>query len=174
MDGTYNLDGFVLIRSDRVGVDKERGGGVVVYVNEKWCSQVNINEKYCDKDIEYLVVSCRPFYLPREFVMIILIIVYIPTDADVSIAAEILENCVSRYENRWPESARLIMGHFNACDFQENIPEYEQSVKCTTRENNTLDKLYCNVRGGYRAYQSPQLGTSDHNMIFCDRLINKC
>ena len=34
----------------------------------------------------------------------------------MSIAAEILENCVSRYENRWPESARLIMGDFNACD----------------------------------------------------------
>lgn len=92
---------------------------------------------------------------------------YIPTDADVSAAAEILENCVSRYENRWPDSARMIMGDFNACDFQEKIPEYEQSVKCTTRGNNTLDKLYCNVRGGYRAYQRPQLGTSDHNMIFC-------
>ena len=97
----------------------------------------------------------------------VLIIVYIPTDADVSTAAETLENCVSRYENQCPESARLIMGDFIACDLQEKIPEYGQSFKCTTRGNNMLDKLYCNVRGGYRAYQRLQLGTSDHNMIFC-------
>lgn len=157
-DGIYSLDGFVLIRSDRGGVDKDRGGGVAVYINEKWCSQVNINEKYCDKDIEYLVISCHPFYLPREFVKVVLIIVYIPTDADVSAAAEILESCVSKYENRWD---------FNACDFQEKIPAYEQSMKCNTRGNNTFDKLYCIVKSGYRAFQRPQLGNSNHNMIFC-------
>ena len=145
-DGTFNIDGFVLVRSDREGVVKERGGGVAVYINEKWCSQVSVNEKYCDKNMEYLVVSCRPFYLPREFGKIILFIVYIPTDTKVSVAADILENCVAKYENKWPDSARLIMGDFNSCDFQEKIPTYEQYVECPTRGNNTLDKLYCNMR----------------------------
>ena len=145
---------------------KERGGGVAVYINEKWCSKVSVNEKYCDKNMEYLVVSCRPFYLPREFGKIILFIVYIPTDTKVSVAADILENCVAKYENKWPDSARLIMGDFNSCDFQEKIPTYEQYVECPTRGNNTLDKLYCNMRNSYLTYQRSQLGNSDHNMIF--------
>ena len=121
----------------------------------------------CDKNNEYLAVSCHPFDLPRELGKIILLIVYIPTDDEVSVAADILGNCVPKYENKWSDSARLIMGDFNSCDFQEKIPTYEQYVECPTRGNNTLDKLYCNMRNSYLTYQRSQLGNSDHNMIFC-------
>lgn len=88
----------------------------------------------------YLVISCRPFYLPREFVKVVIIIVCIPTDADVSAAAEILESCVSKYENRWLESAMLIIGNFNACVFGEKIPTCDQVVKCNTGGNIALEK----------------------------------
>lgn len=70
-DSTVNVDGFKLLRSDRRGVDKKRGGGVAVYVNEKWCSQVIVKEGHCMKDTEHFVVSCRPFYLSREFCKIV-------------------------------------------------------------------------------------------------------
>lgn len=163
----WDLHGLVLVRSDMEGVITERGEGVAVYINEKWCSQVSINEEYCDKNIEYMVVSCRPFYLPREFGKIILFIVYIPTDAEASVAADILGNCVAKYENKWPGSARLFMGDSNGWDFQEKIPTYKQYVKSPTRENNTLDKLHCNMRNSCLTYQRSQLGNSDHNMIFC-------
>lgn len=39
-------------------------------------------------------------------------------------------------------------------------------VKCTTRGNQTLDKMYCNVNDGYRVVKKPSLGKSDHNMLF--------
>lgn len=66
-DGTVNIDGFTLIRSDRIDTYKERGGGVAVYINDKWWIQVTIKDSLSNKDIEFLVISCRPFYLPREF-----------------------------------------------------------------------------------------------------------
>lgn len=166
-DSTVNVDGFKLIRSDRRDVDKERGGGVAVYVNERWCSQVIVKESHCVKDIEYLVVSCRPFYLPREFCKVDLFIVYIPPDADESAAAEILENCINKYENESPESVKIILGDFNHCDFQENVPTYVQTVQCVTRGNRTLDKLYCNIKESYRVFKRPPLGNGDHNMLFC-------
>lgn len=46
------------------------------------------------------------------------------------------------------------------------MPTYQQTVTCLTRGNATLDKMFCNIRNGYRAYQKPKLGDSDHNMVF--------
>ena len=116
-DITVNIDSFKQMRSDRRGVNKDRGGGVALYVNERWCSQVIVKESHCMKDIEYLVVSCRPFYLPREFGKVDPFIVYIPPDADEFAAAETLENCVNKYENECPDSVKIILGDFNHCDF---------------------------------------------------------
>lgn len=166
-DSTVNVDGFKLVRSDRRSVEKEKGGGVAVYVNDRWCSQVTVKESQCVKDIEYLVVSCRPFYLPREFGKVDLFIVYIPPDADESVAAETLENCINKYENECPVSVKIILGDFNHCDFQEKVPTYVQTVKCPTRGNRTLDKLFCNVKESYRVLKRPPLGNGDHNMLFC-------
>ncbi|KAK4324485.1 hypothetical protein Pmani_004892 [Petrolisthes manimaculis] len=35
-DSTVTIDGFMLVRSDRRGVDKDRGGRVASYVNNRW------------------------------------------------------------------------------------------------------------------------------------------
>lgn len=43
---------------------------------------------HCDKDIEYITISCRPFYLPREFNKMVLIIFYLPLDSDEDVAVE--------------------------------------------------------------------------------------
>lgn len=154
-DGTVTIDGFTLIRSDRRNTDKERGGGIAVYINNKWCTQVTVNESFCNKDIELLVISCRPFYLPREFGKVTIFIVYIPPDSDEGQAKELLENCVSKHENEDPEGIRIILGDFNHCDFQDSVPTYKQTVKCTTRGNNILDKMYCNIKNSYRVVKKP-------------------
>ena len=39
---------------------------------------------------------------------------------------------------------------------------YQHDVKCATRRANTLDKVYTNIKLGYRAKQLPHLGKSDH------------
>ena len=166
-DSTVTIDGFLLVRSDRRGVDKNRGGGVAAYVNERWCTQVSVKGSYCDNNIEYLALTCRPFYLPREFNKINLVLVYIPPDADESIAADILENCVTNCENESPNSAIIVLGDFNHCDFQRKVPTYEQTVNCPTRGNATLDKMYCNIKDGYKVFKRPNVGNGDHNMLYC-------
>lgn len=166
-DSTYEIDGFKLVRSDRRGLVKQKGGGVGLYINERWCSQVTIKETYCSEDIEYLVVSCRPFYLPREFSNIYIFVVYITTSADVKVAGEKLQNCVNKWEASNAEGINIIMGDFNKCIFDRYIPTYEQCVKIPTCGNNTLDKLYCSVKNSYRAFQKPKLGESAHIMIQC-------
>lgn len=167
LDCTVDLDGYTLIRSDRRGVNKERGGGVAAYINNRWCTQATVKDSLCDKDIECLVISCRPFYLPREFNKVTLFVVYIPPDADADAAAEILENLVTKYENECPEGVQIILGDFNHCNFKEKVPTYEQTVNCNTRGDAILDKMYCNVKSSYRVLKRPCLGNGDHNMLFC-------
>lgn len=36
-------------------------------------------------NLEYLTVKCRPFYLPCEFTVVIVTVVYIPLDANASL-----------------------------------------------------------------------------------------
>lgn len=37
-------------------------------------------------DLEYMIVSCRPFYLPREFTVVVIAAVYIPSDTNANTA----------------------------------------------------------------------------------------
>ncbi|KAK3850427.1 hypothetical protein Pcinc_042870 [Petrolisthes cinctipes] len=39
---TYDIDGFKFVGSDRRDLVKQRGGGVGLYINKRWCSQVTI------------------------------------------------------------------------------------------------------------------------------------
>lgn len=52
-----------------MGSGKRRGGGLAMYVNERWCNpgQITVKEQRCTKDIELLVVSVWPYHLAREF-----------------------------------------------------------------------------------------------------------
>ena len=67
----------------RGATGKTKGGGVCVFVNEKWCSNVTLKEQHCCADVELLTVALRPFYLPREFHQMFVTVVYIHPKADV-------------------------------------------------------------------------------------------
>ncbi|XP_076033704.1 uncharacterized protein LOC143020810 [Oratosquilla oratoria] len=165
-DGTVSIDGFHLVRSDRKDINKQRGGGVAVYVNEKWRNQSTIKEKFCNDYIEYLVISHRPFYLPGEFNSVYFTIVYIPPSNDYSEATEKLSNCNNKIDNECPEGIKIVLGDFHGCVFHHTIPNYIQFVKCSTRENSTPDLMFCNVKNGYRVIKKPALGNSDYNMLY--------
>ena len=69
-DDTDNihLAGFSVHWQDRTAMSgKTRGGSVCLFVNNSWCTMYNIKEvsRYCSPE-----VSCRPHYLPREFISI--------------------------------------------------------------------------------------------------------
>ncbi len=46
------------------------------------------------------------------------------------------------------------------------LPKFSRYVKCATRGSNTLDRVYSNIKHGYRAVPLPHLGLSDHVSLF--------
>ncbi|KAK3506578.1 hypothetical protein QTP70_009898 [Hemibagrus guttatus] len=54
------------------------------------------------------------------------------------------------------------MWNFNHGDLKGALPSFHQHVKCATRGANILDKVYTNVKLGYRARPLPHLAQSDH------------
>jgi uncharacterized membrane protein len=75
------LNGFTLHRQDRTAASgKTRGGGLCLFVNNSWCAKSNIKEvsRFCSPEVKYLI-SCRPHYLPREFIYIFCSCLFTPT-----------------------------------------------------------------------------------------------
>ncbi|XP_024121111.1 uncharacterized protein LOC112142095 [Oryzias melastigma] len=162
-DSAIELAGYTALRRDRTADSgKSRGGGVCVYVNNSWCTNTVTIDSQCSPDIEYLTVKCRPFYLPREFTAVMVTAVYIPPDANANSAMEILHARISNQQSQYPDAVQIIAGDFNHADLKTSLPKFYQHVKCATRGNNTLDKVYSNVKMGYRARPQPHLGLSDH------------
>lgn len=157
MDLDPDLPGFSVMRSDRsrTATGKKQGGGVCVYVNEKWCTNVTAREEFCSKDIELLSVALRPFYLPREFQRVFVTVVYIPPKADVKAAADKIREVVMKQESTCPDSIRLVLGDFNACRLSKVLPNYRQYVTCKTCKDSTLDRFTATWPGRIRASPSP-------------------
>ena len=166
-EGILNIDGYCLIRGDRQGTSKSHGGGLCIFVNERWCKNITIKDTHCDDNIELLTISCRPYYLPREFNNIYITVAYVPPSGNYAQASESLVECVNDMDNNCPNGINLLMGDFNGCDIGPQIPHYRQYVECPTRGERTLDLLYCNIDNAYRIAKRPPLGISDHNMLYC-------
>ena len=121
--------------------------------------------RFCSTEIEYLMISCRPHYLPREFSSIFFIAVYLSTqtNAGTKTALNELYKTISKQENSYPEAAILVARDINAGKLQSVLPHFYQHVKCATRGKTTLDHLYSTHRDVYKA--RPPFGKSDHNSI---------
>ena len=79
------LAGFSMHRQNRETTSgKMRGGGVCLFVNNIWCVMSNVKEvsRYCSPEVEDLMISLRPHYLPREFSSILSVAVYLPPQTD--------------------------------------------------------------------------------------------
>ncbi len=89
-------DNFSVLRMDRTAeAGKTKGGGVCFMINKKWCDprSISILSFSCSPHLEHLSIICRPFYLPREFSSIVITSVYIPPQADTSLAWAKLHVC---------------------------------------------------------------------------------
>ena len=124
-----------------------------------------IKAKQCYKDVEFLSVQCRPFYLPREITCVVIINLYIPPDADSSTAAAIISEHVNVMQTLKPNADVIILGDFNMCVLRNHLPKFYQMVSCSTRQENILDLFYCNMKNSYVSKKLPPIGNSDHNMI---------
>ena len=141
------------------------GGGVCVIINDNWCTNVSIISKNCTKNLEHISLKCRPYYLPREFSSVTITGVYIHPHADTKDALSDLSNIVSKYENKDPNTASILLGDFNQANLRSVLPNFYQVVTCPTRKSNTLDHCYTNVKSSYKSYERSGLGNSDHSVI---------
>ncbi|KAI4884971.1 hypothetical protein NFI96_020242, partial [Prochilodus magdalenae] len=143
------------------------GGGVCFMINNVWCDQRNVHfiESFCSPDIEYLIISCRPRWMPREISGVILTAVYIPPQADTDLALGKLYKAVNRQETTRPEAACIVVGDFNTANFRKVAPKFVQHVLCSTRGSRTLDHCYTPFRDEYKARPRPPFGKSDHSSI---------
>ena len=158
------IDGFQLIRLDRsqATTQKSKGGGVCIYMNEKWCRNFTIRSQVCERNIELLCLSFRPFYLPREFGQVHILLVYVAPDGDAESASATISDTVNSLATASPDAPIMVLGDFNHCRLENTLPNYHQVVDCATRGNNVLDRCYCSIRDAYKANVRHSIGKSDH------------
>ena len=165
-DSLYDIRGFSLIRADRnENSGKSRGGGICVYLNERWCRQYTIKHMIFNRDFELLGIGLRPFYLPREFGCILLFVVYVPPSGKIHCAAAAIAECVHNQQQQFPDAPAIVLGDFNNCNLEKTLPGFEQVVKCGTRKESILDKCYINLPNAYQSRSKPPISNSDHNVV---------
>ena len=168
-DNSVEVPGYSLVRGDRdcSKSRKKKGGGLALYVSERWCNpgHVSVKERLCTPDIELLAVGMCPCYLPREFTSPITIAVYIPPSADAAVACEVISSAIAKLQTEHPDAFMVITGDFNHASLNNILNNFHQYVDCPTRDNKTLDLLYANAMDAYDATALPPLGKSDHNLV---------
>ena len=141
-DEHVNIDGFSFIRSDRTELsEKACGGGLGVYVNKKYChpNNITVEHRSCSPNVEILILSLRPYNLPREFSHVILCTVYVPDRTVDKPAAIEISQVMQDIESSAPDALILINGDFNHCKLLNSGVTYYQHVDCPTRGSVTLD-----------------------------------
>ncbi len=168
-DSAIELTGFSVHRSDRTKelTGKSRGGGVCFYINNSWCDERNLHsiKSFCSPDLEFHMLLCRPFWLPREFTAIIITAVYIPPQANTDQALRELYGNISEQETAYPEAAFVITGDFNKANFRTIAPKYFQHITINTRGDRVLDHCYSPFRDAYKSLPRPPFGKSDHSSV---------
>ncbi|KAI4884158.1 hypothetical protein NFI96_005463 [Prochilodus magdalenae] len=123
-DSAIQLQTHSVHRGDRTAASgKNKGGGVCVFVNNRWCSDIKTVEKHCSTDLELLMVKCRPFYLPREFSAVFILAVYIPPRANSATALGLLHDAISKQETAHPDAVFIVAGDFNHCNLRTVPPQ---------------------------------------------------
>ncbi len=110
---------------------------------------------------------------PWEFSSIVVTAVYIPPQADTSLALSKLHDVLSGYINKHPDAACIITGDFNKANLRQVMPDFQQHVSCPTRGPNTLDHCYTQFKNAYKAHSLPAFGKWTMPPFSSHRNINK-
>ncbi len=168
-DSAIELTGFSVHRSDRTKelTGKSRGGGVCFFINNSWCDERNLHsiKSFCSPDLEFHMLLCRPFWLPREFTEIIFTAVYIPPQANTDQALKELYGNISEQETAYPDAAFIVTGDFNKANFRTIAPKYFQHITINTRGDRVLDHCYSPFRDAYKSLPRPPFGKLDHSSV---------
>ena len=163
------LQGYEQFRNDRqpASSGKSCGGGILVYIDNKWSTNNNIIYNHTDNHCEILTIKSRPHWLPREFSSIISVSCYTPFTGNsrlkqnATATAKTIATHVKDLEKNHPNSCIMVMGDFNQLPFK--LDGYYQVVKTPTRNNRILDKCYLRIKDAFKhCHQLSKLGDSDH------------
>jgi hypothetical protein len=83
------------------------------HINNSWCTEAENILCSCSPDLEFLMLKCRPHYMPREFTCAIITAVYISPQANTEAALSELYNIISQKESSHPEAVFIVTGDFN-------------------------------------------------------------
>ncbi len=146
---------------------KAEVGGVCFFINNSWCDERNLHsiKSFCSPDLEFHMLLCRPFWLPREFTAIIITAVYIPPQANTDQALKELYGNISEQETAYPDAAFIVTGDFNKANFRTIAPKYFQHITINTRGDRVLDHCYSPFRDAYKSLPRPPFGKSDHSSV---------
>ncbi len=120
-------------------------------------------KSFCSPDLEFRMLLCRPFWLPREFTAIIITAVYIPPQANTDQALKELYGNISKQETAYPDAAFIVTGDFNKANFRTIAPKYFQHITINTRGDRVLDHCYSPFRDAYKSLPRPPFRKSDHS-----------
>ncbi|KAM9826427.1 uncharacterized protein ACBT44_006665 [Syngnathus typhle] len=166
-DSAVHLERLACYRADRAIVQggKSRGGGICVYIRDEWCRDSVVVCKHCSPLAEFVMIKCRPFYLPRKFTAILLVAVYIPPsniEGDRIAALSELYQAVSEQQTAHPDGFAIFAGDFNHTNLKSVLPRLHQHVDFPTRGDSFLDLVYSSHKGAFKVAPLPHLGLSDH------------
>ncbi|XP_049908650.1 uncharacterized protein nek6 isoform X1 [Epinephelus moara] len=167
-DADLSLDGFgapVRLDCDASVMGKSQGGGVCLYVNQRWCKNVLVRERLCTKGVELLAVSLRPPYLPLEFPQLFVVVAYVHPRANVDKASESILMVTQKLQSKSPDAPLFVLGDFNHCSLGKVLKNLYQYVTCPTSHSKILDMCYGSVKGAYKSLPLPPLGGADHNCV---------
>lgn len=167
------LDGFgAPYRADRnLEISgKDGGGGVAIYVNERWCKKGNINVRKLvyTPDCEVICMSFRPVHLPRDYEQVFYTGVYVHPRATGERAAQTIADAIDYLHSIDKKAPCFVLCNINRKTkpyMKKTLPSYSHYVDCNTRKEAILDMCYGNIKGAYRAIKKPPISTSDHNAI---------
>lgn len=64
---------------------KSPGGGLCVYINRLWCTNSAEVNHHCSPQVEFSLIKWCPFYLLREFSVVLVVAVYLPPSANANL-----------------------------------------------------------------------------------------
>lgn len=115
------------------------------------CTNTTAVDKLCCPDVEFLLLKCRSFYLPKEFLTVYICTVYISPDANTKLMLAQFHDSMVYHDS---------VNHIDTV-----LHLFHQNVKWATRSNNTIHQVYTNVANAYRAQVFLHLGLSDHLLL---------
>ncbi len=86
--------------------------------------------------VEFMIIKCRPFYLPREYTAILLVAVYIPPSSNNNNRSEALNDLyqhISEQQTAHPNAFLILTGDFQPRRLKSVFPKIHQHIDFPTR-----------------------------------------